>query len=53
VGRDGRVRLPRALTGQGKLGEAALGAAREWEFEPSTFEGRAVQVIETISFPAK
>jgi tetratricopeptide (TPR) repeat protein len=53
VGRDGKVRLPRTLAGQGKLGEAALGAAREWEFEPSTFEGHAVQVIETISFPAK
>jgi TonB family protein len=53
VGRDGKVRLPRALTGQGKLGDAAVSAARQWEFEPSTFEGHAVQVIETISFPAK
>lgn len=53
VGRDGKVRLPRALVGQGKLGDAALGAAREWEFETSTFEGHVVQVIETISFPAK
>ena len=42
-----------ALTRQGKLVDAALGAARQWEFEPSTFEGHAVQVIETISFPAK
>ena len=53
VGRDGKVRLPRAVAGQGKLGEAAVSAARQWEFEPSTFEGHAVQVIETISFPAK
>jgi TonB family protein len=53
VGRDGKVRLPRVLAAQGKLGEAAVGAARQWEFEPSTFEGHAVQVIETISFPAK
>ncbi|HJZ68462.1 MAG TPA: energy transducer TonB [Blastocatellia bacterium] len=53
VGRDGKVRLPRALSGQGKLSEAAVSAARQWEFEPSTFEGHAVQVIETISFPAK
>ena len=53
VGRDGKVRLPRALSGQGKLGEAAVSAARQWEFEPSTFEGHAVQVIETISFPVK
>lgn len=53
VGRDGKVRLPRMLAGTGKLGDAALAAARQWEFEPSTFEGHTVQVIETISFPAK
>jgi tetratricopeptide (TPR) repeat protein len=53
VGRDGKVRLPRLLVGLGKLGDAALAAARQWEFEPTTFEGHAVQVIETISFPVK
>jgi TonB family protein len=53
VGKDGKVRLPRVLAGMGKLGEAALAAARQWEFEPTTFEGHPVQVIETISFPAK
>jgi TonB family protein len=53
VGRDGKVRLPRVLAGTGKIGDAALAAARQWEFEPTTFEGHTVQVIETISFPAK
>ena len=53
VGRDGKVRLPRVLAGLGKLGDAALAAARQWEYEPTTFEGHSVQVIETISFPAK
>ena len=53
VGRDGKVRLPRVLAGTGKLGDAALAAARQWEYEPTTFEGHTVQVIETISFPAK
>jgi hypothetical protein len=53
VGRDGKVRLPRILSGQGKLAEAAIAAAKLWEFEPTTFEGHAVQVIETISLPAK
>jgi TonB family protein len=53
VGRDGKVRLPRVLAGQGKLGDAAVAAARQWEFEPSTFEGHAVQVIQTVSLPAK
>jgi tetratricopeptide (TPR) repeat protein len=53
VGRDGKVRLQRVLSGQGKPGDVALGSARQWEFQPSTFEGHTVQVIETISFPAK
>jgi len=53
VGRDGKVRLQRVLSGQGKPGEVALGSARQWEFQPSTFEGHTVQVIEKISFPAK
>ncbi len=53
VGRDGKVRLPRVLAGGEKLGEAAVAAARQWEFEPSTFEGHAVQVIQTVSLPAK
>lgn len=53
VGRDGKVRLQRVLTGQGKPGDVALGSAHQWEFQPSTFEGHTVQVIETISFPAK
>lgn len=53
VGKDGKVRLPRVLAGMGKLGDAALAAARQWEFEPTTFEGHTVQVIETISFPVK
>src|SRR6185369_2505980 len=53
VGRDGKVRLPRLLAAVGKLGDAALAAARQWEFEPTTFEGHTIQVIETISFPAK
>jgi tetratricopeptide (TPR) repeat protein len=53
VGRDGKVRLQRVLSAQGKPGDVALGSAHLWEFEPSTFEGHTVQVIETISFPAK
>ena len=53
VGRDGKVRFPRLLSGQSKSGEAALAAAKLWEFEPTTFEGHAVQALETISFPAK
>jgi len=48
VGRDGKVRLPRTVAGKDKLGDVALGTARQLEFEPSTFEGHSVQVIRTI-----
>lgn len=53
VGRDGKVRLQRVLSGQGKPGDVALGSAQQWEFQPSTFEGHTVQVIQKISFPVK
>jgi TonB family protein len=53
ISRDGKVLLPRVLAGQKKLGDAAASAVRQWEFEPSTFEGHAVQLLETISFPGK
>jgi tetratricopeptide (TPR) repeat protein len=54
VGMDGKVRLPRVIAGRGKGGEAAaLAAIRQWEFEPSTFEGRPIQVIQVITLPVK
>ena len=53
VGRDGKVKLQRVLAGQGKPGDIALNSAHQWEFQPSTFEGHPVQVIEMIAFPAK
>lgn len=53
VGRDGKVKLQRVLAGQGKPGDIAMSSAHQWEFQPSTFEGHPVQVIEMIAFPAK
>jgi len=53
VGLDGKVLFPRVVAAPPKMGDAAVAAARQWEFEPSTFEGHAVQVIEMISFPVK
>ena len=53
VGLDGKVLYPRVVSAPAKTGDAAIAAAKQWEFEPSTFEGHAVQVIETISFPVK
>ena len=53
VGVDGKVLYPRVVSAPAKTGDAAIAAAKQWEFEPSTFEGHAVQVIEMISFPVK
>jgi tetratricopeptide (TPR) repeat protein len=53
VGLDGKVLYPRVVSAPAKTGDAAVAAAKLWEFEPSTFEGHGVQVIETISFPVK
>jgi tetratricopeptide (TPR) repeat protein len=53
VGLDGKVLYPRVVSAPAKTGDAAVAAAKLWEFEPSTFEGHGVQVIEMISFPVK
>jgi tetratricopeptide (TPR) repeat protein len=53
VGVDGKVLYPRVVSAPAKTGDAAIAAAKQWEFEPSTFEGHVVQVIEMISFPVK
>ena len=53
IGLNGKVLWPRLINAPGKTGEAVVAAARQWEFEPSTFEGHNVQVIEVISFPLK
>jgi tetratricopeptide (TPR) repeat protein len=53
VGRDGKTRFHRVVAGQGKTGDAALAAARQWTFEPTTFEGHPVQVFSIINFTVK
>jgi tetratricopeptide (TPR) repeat protein len=51
VGIDGKVRLSRIIAGESEPAEAALSAVRQWEFEPTTFDGQAVQVIQLITLP--
>ena len=53
IGRDGKTRFNRLVAGQGKAGDAALAASRQWTFEPTTFEGHPVQVFSIINFTAK
>jgi tetratricopeptide (TPR) repeat protein len=52
VGLDGKVLMHRTVPAAAKPGDAAE-AAKDWEFEPSTFEGHTVQVLELISLPSK
>jgi hypothetical protein len=51
VGRDGKVRFPRVVHGDSKQAQPALSAARQYEFEPTTFDGHPVQLIELLTFP--
>lgn len=51
VGRDGKVRFPRMVHGDAKQAQSAMAAARQYEFEATTFDGHAVQLIEILTFP--
>src|SRR6185369_11863845 len=50
VDEDGNVISARAISGHPLLKDAAVAAAREWVFEPTTLSGTAVKVIGTITF---
>jgi TonB family protein len=49
----GKVTAVRALRGDPALVAAAERAVREWEFEPTIVDGRAVAVLYTVSFTAR
>jgi serine/threonine-protein kinase len=51
IGREGRVADARVVRSIGPLDNAALAAVRQWEFEPTVIEGRAVPVIHTVNVP--
>ncbi|MGH9821899.1 MAG: tetratricopeptide repeat protein [Blastocatellia bacterium] len=53
VGADGKVAFPRLIAGKGKLAEDLLAACRKWQFEPATFDGHAVAVVQSVTFPSK
>lgn len=50
VDEEGNVIAARVLSGHPLLNDAAVGAAREWKFKPTLFEGKPVKVIGTITF---
>jgi TonB family protein len=50
VDEDGNVASVRALSGHPLLRDAAVEAARQWQFTPTTLEGEAVSVVGTLTF---
>jgi protein TonB len=49
VGEDGRVIDARVVRSIPMLDQAALDAVRQWEFEPTLLNGRAVPIIMTVT----
>ena len=50
VDEGGAVIAARAISGHPLLKDAAVGAARQWQFKPTTLSGVAVKVIGTLTF---
>jgi len=50
VGESGAVESAKAVSGHPLLQEAAVNAAREWQFNPTKLSGNEVKVAGTISF---
>jgi protein TonB len=50
VDEQGNVFAARAISGHPLLKSAAVEAARQWKFQPTTLSGVAVKVISTVTF---
>jgi TonB family protein len=50
INEKGKVLKARVVYGHQVLREAALEAARQWEFTPAKYKGKAVKVVGTITF---
>lgn len=50
IDEEGNVAFARAITGHPLLKDAAIEAARQWQFSPTMLEGRAVRVIGSLTF---
>lgn len=48
IGRDGRIRNLRVISGPPELVEASLGAIEQWRYRPYTLNGEPVEVETTI-----
>ena len=50
IDEEGNVFSARAVSGHPLLKDAAVEAARQWKFNPTMLEGKAVRVIGTLTF---
>jgi periplasmic protein TonB len=48
IGKDGRVRKLRTLSGDPMLAAAATKAAKKWRYEPTRLNGQPVEVVTEI-----
>jgi protein TonB len=53
VDEQGNVESARALSGHPWLRDAAVAAARQWQFKPTILRGQPVKVVGTITFSFK
>ena len=47
---EGNVKSARAVSGHPLLKDAAVTAARDWKFSPTSLQGKPVEVIGTVTF---
>jgi TonB family protein len=50
VDADGNVKSARAVSGHPLLRDASVTAARQWKFTPTQLQGKAVEVVGTLTF---
>ena len=50
ISEQGQVIEAKVVSGPEQLHEAAMQAAKQWEFKPRTIEGRAVKVVGVLTF---
>jgi len=50
IDEEGNIAAARAISGHPLLKAAAVEAARQWQFEPTMLEGKAVRVVGTLTF---
>jgi len=48
---DGRVADVKLISGYSNLAQSAMAAVRQWKYEPTIYNGHAVEVITVVEIP--